>query len=312
MYRGVSYRNCYIKRGAQFVFEPDNPNAIWVEDAHEPIVPRELWDAAHRQMQRLQTRTHTVPHMLSGLLVCPSCGNTFNATTSRDGRGHQNTYYFCRTKRQVKDEYGNYRRTGRACPSRWLPLAKTDRLVWDAFLRLISAPEMVEQYLASTEAEKRRVRLRDTITHLEESATQIEAMMSRAREKLLTEILTDGEYLREREKLDTQLVGIQKRLTLERAALKSASTEAGRQVIQNLAVLKLGEKKMSRDQRSRLFHALVKRVVPKDPTLRVIHIDLYVQPSLASKERAKTPTTEPPDSSTVAVTMKLPVVEANA
>lgn len=228
IYRGVSFRHCWIKKGKSFVFDSDNPDAIWVEDAHEAIVSQSLWDEAHRQLALRKTKTHIDVHLLTGILICPLCRNTFRVTTSNDGRGHKNTYYFCNSKRRRINEFGEPRRTASACSMRWLPLDQTDRLVWDGFVRLISSPEMVEQYLTSAEAEKRRSRLRGEIVHLVESAAKIEAMMSRAREKLLTEILTDGEYLKERERLDTQLTGIQKRLLLKRADFKSASQEAGR------------------------------------------------------------------------------------
>jgi len=307
MYRGVSYRQCWLKKGKQFVFEPENPAAIWVEDAHEAIVSRELWDEVHRQLPYRKGKTHIDVHMLTGILVCPLCGNSFRVTTSDDGRGHRNTYYFCRSKRKQVNEYGEARRTASACSMRWLPLERTDKLVWDAFLRLITSPEMVEQYLASAEVEKQRSRLQAEIAHLEESAAQIESMMSRAREKLLTEILTDGEYLRERERLHAQLTGIQKRLVLKKVEFKSTRKEAGRQVIENLAMLKLGEKKLSRDQRSRLFHALVKRVVPRRADLKHVDIELYVTvaqetENVRLEEPAPRDQTEP-----ISVTMRLPM-----
>lgn len=50
------------------------------------------------------------------------------------------------------------------------------------------------------------------------------------------------------------------------------------QVIHNSAILKLGEKKLSREQRSRLFHSIVRRVVPKDMDMKAVEIELYVQP----------------------------------
>ena len=279
IYLGVSYRHCWLKKGSSFVFEPENPDAIWVENAHEPTITQELWDAAHRQIKLLTNAKHTEIHMLTGILKCAVCGNTYNVTTSKDRRGNANTYYFCKSKRQVKDEYGNFQRTANACRSKWLPLGKTDKLVWDAFVRLICSPDIVEQFLASASAEKKRSRLRSEIEDLERSAVKIEDMMARAREKLLTEILTDGEYLRERERLATQIKGITTRLVTKRSEWTSSSKDAAMQVIQNLAILKLGEKKMSRDQRSRLFHALVKRVVPKDNDFKRVEIELYVRPA---------------------------------
>ena len=312
IYLGVSFRSCWVKSGRSFVFAPDkktNPNAIWVEGAHEPIVTHELWDAAHARTKGLRNQKHNQIHMLTGLLVCPVCGNTFTVTTSTDNDGKtKRSYYFCRTKRQMKDEYGNLRRNAKACSSRWLPLEKTDKFVWDAFIRLISSPQMVERYIASAGVEKRRARLRGQIASLEEEAVKVEAMMARAREKLLTEILTDGEYLKERERLETQLRGIQKRATKSRGELKSTSKDAARQVIDNLAVLKLGDKKLSLDQRSRLFHAAAKRVVPRDMSLSRVNIELYVTLPPKEEDTSLPNLTSGDDWHATAVTMPLVTV----
>jgi len=290
IYRGVSYRSCWVKRGKSYVFDPDNPKAIWVEDAHEKIVTQELWEAAHRQVAKLTAKRNTNLHMLTGLLVCPLCGNTFGFEVSKDRHGNRNAYYVCRSKRGKTDEFGRRRRAGDACPARYLPLEKTDKLVWDAFVRLISSPEMVEQYLSSSDAEKRRRRLEGEIRQLEREAARIDDMMARARRKMLEEILTDGEYLKERERLETQLKGIQRRQQTKETELKSSSKNASMQVIHNLAILKLGEKKLSREQRSRLFHSIVRRVVPKDMKMKAVEIELYVQPeesSLAAPEERR-------------------------
>lgn len=309
IYLGVSYRNCWVKRGNSFVFEPDNPAAIWVEGAHEPIVTQEIWDTARARIKGLRNQKHNQIHMLTGLLVCPVCGNTFTVTTSTDNDGTtKRAYYYCRSKRQKKDEYGNLRRDAKACSSRWLPLEKTDKLVWEAFIRLITSPDMVERYIASAEVEKRRTRLRVQIASLKEEAAKVETMMARAREKLLTEILTDGEYLKERERLETQLRGIQKRAIKSQAELKSTSKDAARQVIDNLTVLKLGEKKLSLAQRSQFFHAAVRRVVPRDLRLSRIDIELYVQDPANGEESKISGATFDEDSAPTAVTMPLVTV----
>ena len=310
LYLGVSFRSCWIKSGKSYVFEPDNPNGIWVAGAHEPVVTQELWDAASARVKSLRNQKHNQIHMLTGLLVCPVCGNTFTVTTSRGGRGNSNTYYYCRTKRQKKDEYGNLRRDAKACSSRWLPLENTDKLVWDAFIRLISSPQMVERYIASAKVEKRRTRLRGQIANLEEEAAKVESMMARAREKLLTEILTDGEYLKERERLETQLRGIQKRAINSQGELKSTSKDAARQVIDNLAVLKLGDKKLSREQRSRLFHAAVRRVVPQNMRLNRIDIELFVESPVTSQQSGVPERTVDEDVPPTVVTMPLVTVGA--
>lgn len=278
VYLGVSYHRCWIKKGKSFVFDRTNPKAVWIENAHEAIISQELWDAAHRQLDAQHCRRSLNQYMLTGTMICPHCGSALNVTTSGGNRGPRYAYYFCASKRQKPDEWGRRQRTGTACPSGWWRADRTDRMVWDAFIKLISSPDMVEQLLSSVDAQKKRERLQALVRDLTAETEQIENMKARARNKLLSEILTDGEYLKERERLQTQLDGLARRLEAAKAELKVCSKEAGMQVIQNLALLKLGEKKLTQEQRSRLFRALVKRVVPKDADLTEVEIDLYVTP----------------------------------
>ncbi len=72
--------------------------------------------------------------------------------------------------------------------------------------------------------------------------------------------------------------GIQGRQRSKEVELSSSSKDASVQLIHNLATLKLGEKKLSREQRSRLFHSVVRRVVPKDMKMKRVEIELYAQP----------------------------------
>lgn len=52
------------------------------------------------------------------------------------------------------------------------------------------------------------------------------------------------------------------------------SAGAAKQVLHHLAVLKLGDRKLSAVQRDELFRALVRRITPQDETLRVCEIEL--------------------------------------
>ena len=47
-YRGIQASRVWVADPltSTFRFEPDNPQAIIVEDAHQPIVSHELWEAA--------------------------------------------------------------------------------------------------------------------------------------------------------------------------------------------------------------------------------------------------------------------------
>lgn len=292
IYLGVAYRNCWVRKGKSFVFDRTNRRAIWVESAHEAIISPELWEAAHRQMSRRQKATHVHVHMLTGLLVCPQCGNTFKSEASHDD-GWSRQYYVCNTKVGTRDAVGRRQRAGGACSMPWLPLQKTDQLVWDAFVRLVTSPEMIDHYLASAPATQRRTALRAEVDRLQRAAAEVEAKLGRAREKLLSEILTDGEYLAERERLSAELSGLRRQIQEKVVGLQSMSGEVTQQVIRNLAVLKLGEKKLSHDQRSRLFHALVRRVRFTDPQRHGIEIELYVQPASHGTSPASARTAPP-------------------
>lgn len=277
IYLGVSYRHCWRRQGKSFVFDRSNPDAIWIDDAHEAIVTPELWEAAHRQMSLKRSHTHLHLHMLTGLLRCPHCDESYVTTTSQDQKdGPIRRYYMCRTKLGSKNAVGGRRRTGRACPSRWLKVEETDKIVWDAFVALVTSPEMIERYLESTPATQRRAGLRAEITQLQQAAGKVEQRLAKAREKLLSEVLTDGEYLSVREQLTGELGGIQRHIAQKSAELRSMSGEVTMQTIRNLATLKLGEKKLSADQRSRLFHNLVRCVKFSGKARDRIEIELYV------------------------------------
>ena len=286
IYLGVSYRNCWVKKSKQFVFDRANPKAIWIEDAHEAIVTPEVWEAAHRQLARRQAATHIHLHMLTGVLVCRHCGNSFGTTTSAVRPGAYRRYYECNTKRGPFDPVGRRKRSGKSCPSKWLRQDETDRLVWDAFVRLITSPEMIQRYLDSAPATKRRAALKDDIAHLTAQVAKIEQKLACAREKLLVEVLTDGEYLTVREHAAAELDGRRRRLAERNAELESMSGEVTMNVIRNLAMLKLGEKKLSSEQRSRLFHSLVRAVRFMDDRAREIEIELFVAPDAGEDQLA--------------------------
>ena len=61
---------------------------IFVENAHDPIVTKELWDRAHSVLQRLSPRvtnqhSHHSPYLLTGLISCSSCGFAFQGWSGR-------------------------------------------------------------------------------------------------------------------------------------------------------------------------------------------------------------------------------------
>lgn len=77
----ISYRTKAVRR---------NPEDKWliVENTHEPIISKELWDAVHanRNTKHRPSKDGTT-HIFSGLVKCADCGKTMSLkTTVKDGR----------------------------------------------------------------------------------------------------------------------------------------------------------------------------------------------------------------------------------
>jgi len=61
---------------------------IIVEDAHDPIVTKELWDSAHSVSKRssphiTNQHSHRSPYLLTGIINCSSCGFAFQGWSGR-------------------------------------------------------------------------------------------------------------------------------------------------------------------------------------------------------------------------------------
>ena len=60
--------------------------------AHEPIVPRDLWEAAQTSKPRPPRRTDLPPAMLAGIVVCANCGGAMTPDVDHKAHGTYRTY----------------------------------------------------------------------------------------------------------------------------------------------------------------------------------------------------------------------------
>src|SRR5215207_6098741 len=61
-------------------------------EAHEPIVGRDLWEAAQRHQARPPRRGDVPPAMLSGLVLCAGCGGAMTPDVDQKPHGAYRTY----------------------------------------------------------------------------------------------------------------------------------------------------------------------------------------------------------------------------
>lgn len=73
----------------------DESEWIVVENAHEPLVSRELWNTVQAMIQRPSPKRSKNPHPLKGLVRCAQCGGpfSFHATYSKTPRWVCTRYY---------------------------------------------------------------------------------------------------------------------------------------------------------------------------------------------------------------------------
>lgn len=82
-----------------------NPNAVKIKDEIPRIVDDFVWERVRKRMKaNKQNAANTAKreYLLSGKLMCESCGGAYVGVTSRNQRGYETRYYTCATKRRLK------------------------------------------------------------------------------------------------------------------------------------------------------------------------------------------------------------------
>lgn len=137
---------------------------------HDPIVPRRLWDQAHRilaQNHRArsgQTRTKTAA-LLRGIIRCAHCDRSMGPTYTKH-RGKVYRYYLCvGAAKNGRDE----------CPVRTVPAGDVERAVVDQLRAILSSPEMVAATLFSAreQTDERLRQLADQRLDIETALTAL-------------------------------------------------------------------------------------------------------------------------------------------
>lgn len=154
LYRGrpVWGKTKWVDRGGTKV-KQDRPESEWltIDAPHLRVVPEELWQAAHDRLSRTRTtylRRNSgklwgrpeagleSKYLLSGLLVCGTCGGAMHATKRTSLRGAPAFYYVCWSHR-VRGEL--------ICAnSLSAPMARLHEAVAHAFKRDVLTPPIIE------------------------------------------------------------------------------------------------------------------------------------------------------------------------
>lgn len=170
---------------------------------HPPVVTLDEYDRVQARLHRRDAprpKRHTFAFI--GLMRCGSCGLQITAEQKVKPSGRTYTYYHC-TKRGV----------GERCPERYVAeTALADQIV--EFLETLAIPPLLERWALEELAAQRAERIKfaaateEALQRAHQEATTQLAELTGLR---IRRLLTDEEFLRERQRLEGEVLRITKR-----------------------------------------------------------------------------------------------------
>jgi hypothetical protein len=236
-YIGTAATNVWVegKKRRSFVFDPRNPKAIIVENAHEPIIDRATWDAVQA---RPKAPTVKVPRMLTGLLYV----NGVRFGGDSDGRH--------RVYRGPRGMHG----------LAWLETARTDQVVWDAFVSLATGEDFIRQLMEHAKDDREEVVVRNEIEFLEGNLAKAQRRLER-----LIDMRAEGEidkatFLAKRRNEDEAIESMNKELAGYRSRLLSCDGTQAARLAKVVRCIIGGSTKLTEGQRRQMLLSAVRRV----------------------------------------------------
>jgi len=237
LYRGISFARCnnHVRtpRGTEtIVWQPDSPNAIWIEDAWKPdadgpqadpprttrpcverIIEPELAERVANWLKANYNKTTADPSMLTGILVCPHCLAAGRRAKTKEGRPDYITYqvgstikgrrvYVCRGRRLFKN----------GCDAPYLPREELDGLIWERFREAF--PEGRPSRLQIETGQDRAARYHTEVDKIERQMIAAEEKLQRARMKLIDSSVAfdDKDFNAVKASVDRELAGLKTKL----------------------------------------------------------------------------------------------------
>ena len=191
----------------------DRSEWVVVENTHEAIVSRELWDTVQAQICK-NSRTPDFESnvgLLAGFLRCGDCGRAM-VKTVWGGRVH----YSC----------GSYRRYGfTACTKHYLPQKDIEAILLSDLNRIIAQVDDLKRLATeSRPASDPRTRREDEEKRLTAALERIRRLKQSAYEDYRDKLLSRDEFLRYREDYDRQEETLSAQLEQTRNAGKNGQT----------------------------------------------------------------------------------------
>jgi DNA invertase Pin-like site-specific DNA recombinase len=172
---------------------------------HQPMITMDEFEKVQHLLGRPGVPRKTRSFAFTGMIRCGECGFSVTGEDKINRWGQQFTYYHC-TKRRLDVH----------CSQRYLPLEELEDQILE-FLEEISLPERFHKWalarMERTDSEKAQERASQ-----KDSLLQAQAATAKELENLtnlrIRDLLTDEEYLKQRQELERRQIGIAQRLDI--------------------------------------------------------------------------------------------------
>jgi site-specific DNA recombinase len=236
-YTGVAASNVWVAKGKSRSFRLDlaNPQAILVPGAHEAIIERSVWDAAHAIRKR---PCAAEPRLLTGLLFVR--GEPFGGDSSRGAR-----YY--RGPRGRRD-----------LP--WLDAGAADGAVWDAFARLATGEEFVARLVEEAKKPQQMAVTQAEIDYIEGEIQKRQKRLDNLTDMRECGDIDSREFKERSLKVREEVGNLRAQLAQERANIAQVDRTLISRLVKTVQVLLAGQRRLTLEQKRRILRSIVVRV----------------------------------------------------
>jgi len=228
---------------------------------HPPIVEAWVFDVVQAKLNARKKETNRKLYMATGLLHCPSCGETMQVKYSSGPNSTKVAKYACKKKPN--------------CDSPRLSVMKVDRELWNKFVSLFTKPDRVYSLLTFNEEDYRKG-LEEQMEDLAEEQTSIQKKQGK-----LVDLYMEGDvkktlYTSKNGKLESRLKAVHhKTEELQKRLEELNQKDLAADLVHTLRILARSHKRFTEEQRTKVFRSLVKEAhLKKDG----VELELYVKP----------------------------------
>ncbi len=163
---------------------------------HPPVITLDEYERVQELLgRRSRPRAKAREFAYTGLIRCGECGLMVTAEAHVNRQGHHYTYYRC-TKRRL----------GYRCQQRYIALPQLERQILD-FLREISIPDALHRWALAWLDRLRASNAKDSAVHratLEQRQQAVQHELNNLTKLRLRDLLTDEEFLKQRQELQRE------------------------------------------------------------------------------------------------------------